>query len=158
MNNLKSTYRFTVGFLAIIFILLSCKPEADNSPVYSEMEMEILQLINQYRIIQGLETLDMNNFLFEEASQHSIFMIESGEISHENSSDRFDRIQSELGSSSFAENVAFGQKTANEVVNAWLTSEGHRQNIEGKYNLTGISAKRNSEGKYYYTQIFTQIP
>ncbi|EBK2060154.1 hypothetical protein AAL85_25555, partial [Salmonella enterica subsp. enterica serovar Typhi] len=37
------------------------------------------------------------------------------------------------------ENIAMGQKTPAEVVNAWMNSEGHRANIlNANYNLIGV--------------------
>ncbi len=53
-----------------------------------------------------------------------------------------------------AENVAYGQMSAEEVVDGWLHSPGHRQNIEGDYNLTGIGVAQNKDGVIYFTQIF----
>jgi uncharacterized protein YkwD len=142
-------------FLSFLVLIISCNKSVDESNSYSVMELEILQLINQYRILHNLERIEMNSVLFDEAVIHTSYMIEKDKISHDNNSERFSRIKEELGVSSFAENVAFGQKTANELVTAWLNSDSHRQNIEGSYTLTGISAKRNQEGVYFYTQIFT---
>ena len=54
----------------------------------------------------------------------------------------------------FAENVAFGDMGAKEVVKMWLGSSGHRKNIEGHYNLTGIGIAKARDGNLYFTQIF----
>lgn len=53
-----------------------------------------------------------------------------------------------------AENVAYGEMTAEEVVDGWLHSPGHKKNIEGNYNLTGIGVAKAKDGTVYYTQIF----
>ena len=53
-----------------------------------------------------------------------------------------------------AENVAYGAETAEEVVRMWLKSPGHKKNIEGKYNYTGIGIARGRNGQLYYTQLF----
>jgi uncharacterized protein YkwD len=53
-----------------------------------------------------------------------------------------------------AENVAYNYKNAQDVVRNWIASSGHRRNIEGNYNLTGIGLARDRRGKLYFTQIF----
>lgn len=56
-----------------------------------------------------------------------------------------------------AENVAYNRGYTDPVAKAvegWLNSSGHRRNIEGNYNLTGIGVAKNSQGAYYFTQIF----
>ncbi len=40
------------------------------------------------------------------------------------------------------------------MVEQWLTSPGHKRNIVGNYNITGIGIARDKQGKLYYTQIF----
>ena len=153
---LRNLYKLMLCFF-VSLVILSCEKEAEKV-AYSEMELEILELVNQYRLLNNLPIFEMNSFLYNEATEHTRYMIDKGEISHENSDERFKSIQSALSGNAFAENVAAGQKTAGQVVDAWLNSEGHRRNIEGNYNITGISAIRNEQGRYYYTQIFTRIP
>jgi uncharacterized protein YkwD len=56
-----------------------------------------------------------------------------------------------------AENVAFDKghrDPAAEAVRGWLASRGHRQNIEGPYELTGVGVVSNQNGEVYFTQIF----
>ncbi len=54
----------------------------------------------------------------------------------------------------YAENVASGQKTPKQVVDAWLKSPGHRKNIEGDYNFCGLAVARDKRGVTYYTHFF----
>jgi uncharacterized protein YkwD len=59
--------------------------------------------------------------------------------------------------SSAAENVAYNQgysDPAAQAVAGWIKSEGHRRNIVGDFNLTGIGAVTNKTGMCYFTQIF----
>ena len=52
------------------------------------------------------------------------------------------------------ENIASGQKSASEVVNAWMNSPGHRANIlNSSYSRIG-SASVNIDGTLYWVQIF----
>jgi uncharacterized protein YkwD len=56
-----------------------------------------------------------------------------------------------------AENVAFDQGHPDPpaaAVRGWLASCGHRENIEGPYELTGVGVVSNAKGEVYFTQIF----
>ena len=57
---------------------------------------------------------------------------------------------------SAAENVAYNNYSdpATAAVEGWIASEGHRRNIEGHFDLTGIGVFRNEKGTYYLTQLF----
>jgi uncharacterized protein YkwD len=54
----------------------------------------------------------------------------------------------------WAENVATGQHTAQSAVDTWLKSQGHRENIEGDYNQTGIGITKGKNGSLFFTEIF----
>ena len=76
-------------------------------------------------------------------------------FSHNGFEDRAKRIKAKLKNvTSWAENVAFGDKTARQVVDMWLNSPGHRKNIEGNYNLSGIGLSVDKTGNTFFTQIF----
>ncbi len=53
---------------------------------------------------------------------------------------------------SAGENIAMGQSTPEEVVNAWMNSEGHRKNILSS-SFTHIGVGHVAEGNYW-TQMF----
>lgn len=54
----------------------------------------------------------------------------------------------------FAENVAYGSKTAKEVLKGWENSPGHRKNILGNYKYIGVGIAADKNGRLYFTQIF----
>ena len=47
-------------------------------------------------------------------------------------------------------------RSARLVVEGWIASAGHRQNIEGDFTLTGIGAAAGRDGTRYFTQIFVK--
>lgn len=54
------------------------------------------------------------------------------------------------------ENIAWGQKTPEEVVNSWMNSPSHRANILNKnYKNIGIGHGRNTANADYWVQLFT---
>ena len=53
------------------------------------------------------------------------------------------------------ENIAQGQRTPEQVVNAWMNSPGHRANIlNANYTHIGVGFVENG---YYWTQQFIQM-
>ena len=54
-----------------------------------------------------------------------------------------------------AENVALGYPNAEMVVEGWMNSRGHRQNIlDAGVVETGIAVARSATGGLYYCQVF----
>ncbi len=147
MKILKTSF----ALLTFLFVL-SC--EKEEKPTYSEIELEILELVNQHRATIDKEPLIMHQYIFEEAIGHTSAMISLSKISHDGFSERAERIKNNVGNGSVGENVAYGYPSATAVVNGWLLSDDHRQNIEGDFNLTGIAARKNKDDLYYFTQIF----
>lgn len=124
------------------------------------MEEGILANINAYRRSKGLAELQVTGSANRQAAEHSRNMA-TGAVSfgHDGFQQRVTNIVNVIGRvSASAENVAFGQQTARQVVDGWLKSSGHRRNIEGNYNLTGIGVYSASNGNMYFTQIFLKKP
>ena len=54
------------------------------------------------------------------------------------------------------ENIAYGQRTPQEVVTGWMNSPGHRANIlNANFGKIGIGVYQASNGTIYWTQLFT---
>jgi uncharacterized protein YkwD len=117
---------------------------------------EILIQINQYRLQHGLSKLVMNPLITQEARRHSQDMaMHKQPFGHTGFPTRMAHLRQSIpGALNGAENVAYNYKTAKIVVDGWIHSAGHRQNILGHYSMTGIGIARDSAGKPYYTQLF----
>lgn len=157
--------------LFLLTIVLSCSPAprttTSSSPsrsgtvstgVPANIEADILTLINDHRRSRGLGALQMNSIASGQAEQHSRNMATGRTpFSHDGFEQRVNNIKKEMGITylaAVAENVAEGQMSAREVVKGWLNSPGHKKNIEGNYNQTGIGVSRSRSGDLYFTQIF----
>ncbi|RZS91958.1 cysteine-rich secretory family protein [Aquimarina brevivitae] len=127
-----------------------------NQQVVNEtaITVEILDLINEHRNSIGLTPLQSNTTAVELAISHSQYMINQQAISHDNFDQRAQVLQDQLNATGWAENVASRYGTAEGVVNGWLSSPGHKRNIEGNYTHTGIAAVKDANGYIYYTQLF----
>lgn len=135
---------------------LSNRLTAYNRVDMATMNTQILQLINQHRKAIGKGELQMIDAASAQATQHSRDMMKgTTPFGHDGFDDRVTAVRNSIGFvRAAAENVAYGQMSATEVVDGWLHSPGHKKNIEGDYNLTGIGVSQNSEGVIYFTQIF----
>jgi uncharacterized protein YkwD len=122
------------------------------------LEQTVLTQINQYRASRGLPALTLDPRISTQALRHSQAMA-NGQVrfSHDGFDSRVDAIARTIPYRAVAENVAYNQgynDPAQRAVQGWLKSPGHRKNIEGQFDLTGIGIARNAKGEYYFTQIF----
>lgn len=128
--------------------------EVPITPQAKLIEIEIMELINVYRINEGLNTLHNHNTVKAVASTHTDYMIQADNVSHDNFFLRKQSLQANASANIVTENVAYGFSSAESVVNAWLASPSHKENIDGDYTDFDVSAEQNSAGKWYFTNIF----
>lgn len=150
------------SFLLIVLFAFSCSEDemTDLEELEKEIsadltiEDQILKLVNQHRKDQGLNSLIKNDTATELSVDHTKYMISVNKINHDDFNERSKVLKQKEKAVRTGENVAVGQPTAEAVVKAWLDSPGHRENIEGNFNHSGIAAIKNDKGRYYYTQLF----
>ncbi|MGD9976385.1 MAG: CAP domain-containing protein [Bacteroidales bacterium] len=146
-------------FTVILILAFQFQLIAQENTDVAALEQEIHTLINEYRTSKGLSELKLNNAVKVEAVNHSRNMA-SGKVpfSHRGFDDRFKRLTAIFDISSGAENVANGPADARTIVEGWIASPKHRDNIEGDFNMTGIGIARAQNGLFFYTQIFVKSP
>jgi uncharacterized protein YkwD len=95
-------------------------------------EQELIDLVNQVRQQNGLHPLNIDAALVAAAKRHSTDMAQNNFMSHTGSdgSSPWDRM-ADAGYRLYygGENVAAGYPTAGTVLNGWMNSPGHRDNI-----------------------------
>ncbi len=124
--------------------------------ILTDIEQKVFEQINDYRISQGMNALNLHEQIVYQARNHSRDMAR-GTVSfgHEGFNQRVSATG--IAPQSAAENVAYNQgysDPATRAVQGWLDSPGHLKNIRGNFNYTGIGIERNNAGTYYFTQIF----
>lgn len=138
------------------------KPSSTNNTQstndFASIEQAAHTQINEYRKQRGLSPFTLDKNISDIARIHSQNMA-SGTVpfSHNGFQERVQAIGTKISYSSAAENVAYNMgytDPATKAVQGWLNSTGHRQNIEGNYNMTGIGVHKNAKGEYYFTQLF----
>ncbi len=129
-------------------------PEVQNQAyVYG---LRITELVNEHRAAAGLAPVQYSAKLSEAAQVRAVEIEKS--FSHTRPDGRyFSSVFAEYGISYrySGENIAWGQKTPEEVVNAWMNSAGHRANIlNERFTELGVGYRQNEKGVNYFTQLF----
>lgn len=126
----------------------------------SSYEQQVLTLVNKERVNRGLSPLAWDNTLGYVARLKSQDMINENYFSHESPKygspfEMMERFGAKF--SAAGENIAYGQRTAQEVMTAWMNSSGHRANIlSSVYTHIGVGVAKASNGTLYWTQEFTK--
>jgi len=121
-------------------------------------EQQVFELVNKERAARGLATFKYNTNLAYVARLKSQDMINKKYFSHTSPTygSPFEMMeQFGLRFSAAGENIAYGQRTAAEVMNAWMNSPGHRANIlSSAYTTIGVGVAKAANGTLYWTQMF----
>uniref|UniRef100_UPI0003725A5F SafA/ExsA family spore coat assembly protein n=1 Tax=Alkalibacillus haloalkaliphilus TaxID=94136 RepID=UPI0003725A5F len=122
------------------------------------IEDEVVRITNEMRQQHGLQPLESDWQLSRVARYKSRDMRDQNYFSHQSPTygSPFDMIeQFNVSYQRAAENIAAGQQNPRSVVNSWMDSQGHRENILDP-NMTHIGVGYAEEGQYrnYWTQMF----
>lgn len=129
---------------------------ASNSGSYQEYAQEVLRLVNIERSKAGLSALSTNTTLKAAADKRAREIKVSFSHTRPDGS-KFSTALQEYGISyrTAGENIAYGQRTPQEVVSGWMNSPGHRANIlNSGFGKIGIGVYQ-AGGVIYWTQLFT---
>ncbi|MFB7289611.1 CAP domain-containing protein [Actinacidiphila glaucinigra] len=122
----------------------------------SVVETSVLALVNTVRATAGCQPLHSDKKLSELASDFSADMAARGFFDHSDpdGDDPWDRAAQAGIKNLGGENIARGQATPEEVMDAWMNSEGHRANILNcDFKKIGVGAVLG-EGGPWWTQDF----
>ncbi|MFQ6960725.1 CAP domain-containing protein [Clostridium sp. D5] len=137
------------------------QPETPEQPDVDEDNnafiQQVVNLVNQERSKAGLSPVKADTSV-QAAAQVRAKEIETS-FSHtrpDGSSFSTALTQQGVTYRGSGENIAWGQKTPEQVMNGWMNSEGHRANILNKnYTTIGVGLHQNASGTNYWTQLFT---
>ncbi|MFZ5987056.1 MAG: SafA/ExsA family spore coat assembly protein [Bacillota bacterium] len=121
-------------------------------------ENEVIRLVNIERSKKGLQALKTNWQVSRVARYKSQDMVDKGYFSHTSPTygSPFRMMESfGIRYSAAGENIAMGQRTPAEVMNAWMNSPGHRNNIlSPSFTEIGVGLAKAQNGRLYWTQMF----
>ena len=121
-------------------------------------ENEVVRLVNVERSKRGLMLLTQNWELSRVARYKSQDMINKGYFSHTSPTygSPFKMMETfGIRYVAAGENIAYGQNTPADVMNAWMNSTGHRNNIlSPSFTQIGVGLAKDKNGRCYWTQMF----
>lgn len=121
--------------LALMTTSLACGDATAVPDCTADMDAEVcavFQLVNQERVSRGLAPYAWNSQLAVASQRHAEDMVAQDYFSHTSLDGReFDdrAFDANYDGSPRGENIAAGQQSAESVMDAWMNSEGHRNNI-----------------------------
>lgn len=119
------------------------------------MSQQVVNLTNSERAKAGLGPVTVDSALVAAAQGHSNDQAARNTMTHtgSNGSSAMARMQAAgFNGSIFGENVAYGYRTADTVMNGWMNSSGHRANIlNGRFTKIGVAIATGGNGSLYWT-------
>lgn len=158
-----ATLFLLAGFLALPGDAQACRGENQSRAPFDAQERTMLCLVNQARASRGLEPLAAVKPLVKAADHKSRDILRCGAFSHEACEREFTYWMTHFGyrGCSAGENIAWGSGglgTPSSIFDAWMHSQGHRENILGPYEDTGIGLQTGKlegvAGAHVWTQEF----
>ena len=128
--------------------------QPDNTAGQSTLQSQIVALCNEYRVAEGLEPLTEDPELDALAQIRSDEIVVYFEHIRPDGSDCF-TVMKDYKCTLCGENIAAGQGNPKDVVDAWMNSPGHRDNIMNKdFKKIGIGYSVGGEYGSYWAQLF----
>ena len=150
-----------VLFAFIFTVFNSCSSDDEGiyfneiKTEYATMELEIIDLINEYRNSLGMQALETLNMISSVALTQSSHTITNYEMNHDGFTKQQESSMGLTNAKWTGEIVVVGFSSATGAINAILKNEDHRAIIENEtYTHVGISIEQNRQGMNYFTQIF----
>lgn len=138
------------------------KPEqsTNTNTSVSSYEKQVADLVNAERAKAGVAPLTLDSSISNVARTKSKDMANNNYFAHTSPTyGSAGNMLSQFGIkySAWGENIASGQKTPQQVVTAWMNSQGHRENIlSPTFTKLGVGYATNSNGVAYWTQMFVK--
>ena len=117
----------------------------------------VVSMVNRVRSASGLSSVSPNDLLNQSAQVHSKMMAGLGHLTH----DLWDKQIEATGydDRSISQNVAVGFPTPDAVVNAWMGSPSHRDNILSElWRDSGVGCVTDAYGSIWWTLNFGVSP
>lgn len=138
-------------------------PEQEAQPpssdeVYQAMRDRVVALMNEQRSAAGVGAISQSGTLNGVAQRRAMEIVGNFSHTRPNGSSCFTILdESGIGYMHAGENIAMGYVSAEEVMNGWMNSEGHRANIlSSNFSQVGIGVYAAESGHgFYWVQIFT---
>lgn len=118
---------------------------------------QVINLVNEERAKAGLSPVEEASDVSAAAAVRAQEITQSFSHTRPNGSSYSTALdQNGVRYMGSGENIAYGQRTPQEVMTGWMNSQGHRANILNKnYKKIGVGYYQNANGVGYWVQLFT---
>ncbi len=148
-----------------VVVLLSCaagpgtQERAAPAIQFRDLERQVVRLVNEHRVARRLSRLSYDTSVAAIARVHSVAMARRRvPLGHDGFEERVAAVERVRPFLRVAENVALNDhpvaRTAAVALRGWLRSPHHLENIEGRFDVTGVGVARAPDGTYFFTQLF----
>jgi uncharacterized protein YkwD len=124
--------------------------QAESSEAALQQATATLALVNERRAQAGLGQLNWDDRLVQAAQVRAQEAATTFSHTRPNGTDWY-TVNSAI---MFGENLAKGYYDAGTVVQAWMDSPTHRENIVGNFNTVGVAVYQAPNGSWYWAQAF----
>jgi uncharacterized protein YkwD len=147
-------------------VIGDCTPGANWGTPRQDLAPRVLELVNEHRSSMGLTTLVTSQSLTNSSLWKSRHMAFLGYMAHDDpappvartTGDRLSACGYPATRSGWGENIAWGYSSPESVMQGWLTSPGHKANIEmPSARSIGIGVAVDSVGRIFWTQAFGTV-
>ncbi len=147
---------FMLGFAVLgTFLLFQALAGTHDSG----REIDVVNRTNSHRASHGTAALNRSKCLTLAAREWAKYMGDTGTWRHQTEAEWKEKVQRLCGNSNVygGENLAQGQTTPEEAMQAWLNSADHHRNIDdAKFNHIGAASYRADNGVTWWVQIFAE--
>jgi uncharacterized protein YkwD len=108
------------------------------------------------RLANSKKPLRHNAKLSAAAQSYAEYLAKSGKFSHEAKGTVSSRVKKTgYDMKAVGENIAYGQESASKVVNGWMDSKGHKENMMNKrFTEVGFGIARDKNGRLVWVTDF----
>ena len=142
-----------LGLFGASGLMKQCEPAPAPSTTVSTKDC--VTLVNKERAARGIAPVTVDARLTDAAQKHSAYQASINKMTHTGKgyTNAGQRITAAGYSwSTWAENIAAGQRDCTQAMSAWMNSSGHRANIlSSKMKNIGMGVAKSSSGTMYWT-------
>jgi uncharacterized protein YkwD len=146
------TRRFFIAgsSLTALMALAACRSELALEPIETGYAVDVTQsalpVVNAVRARKNLPALAYDEVAVNAAKDQALRMARVGKMSHDLGPDPsfLDRMKRLAVPLPAAENIAVGQPTTDQAVEAWIRSKKHLENMMGPFGGLGVALARQS--------------
>jgi uncharacterized protein YkwD len=126
-------------------------PTQEPTPETRSTGSGILGETNSARMNAGRPALSVSSCLADLAQRHAERIAAAQRLFHQD----LNAVASACGMSIAGENVAMNYTGASAMVDQWMDSSGHRENLlDGRFSLIGVGVAQARDGAWYGVQVF----